>query len=356
MVRRPSFKPGSPQALVAEGEELLAAGDVIQATEMAYRARQADRNFAGAYNLLGVIYAQTQQPKEARVNFSRAVALGPKLPQPMVNLGRLELQESHPLEAEKLFTAATALAPRDPEIWLLLARAQRMRENRAAAAESFRKVLTLDPKQAQAHAGLGLLDLDIDHYIPAREHLEEAVRLGDQTPLTRCCLALALVAGRGTDADLKRAAQLLDEAQHPEMPPAWYVEGILAQRKRDFATARTSFQKLLGVEPRNERAWFALADAYRGAGDKTNADYALRRHHELLLQRQRLSSLADRLIVEGPRPALLRQYGEALLDAGQPADAEAQFRAWVARAPRDKEARACLQRAQAARAREQARS
>ena len=353
---RAELKPGSPEALVAEGEELLAAGDVIQATERAYRARQADRRFAGAYNLLGVIYAQTRQPKEARANFSKAVAFGPKLSQPRVNLGRLELQESRPLEAEKQFTAATKLAPQDPEIWLLLARAQRMRQNRAAAGESFRRVLALDPKQAEAHAGLGLLDLDVDHYIPARDHLEQAVRLGDESPLTRCCLALALVAGQGTEADLQRAAQLLDEAKHPEMPPGWYAEGMLAQRKRDFTTARAAFQKLLNVEPRNERAWFALADAYRGAGDKTNAEYALRRHHELLTQRQRVSSLADRLIVEGPKPALLRQYGAALLDADQPADAEVQFQAWLARAPHDKEARAWLQRAQGARAREQARS
>lgn len=333
-----------------EGEELRAQGKFLEAADRGFHARALDPGSASASNLLGVIYAETGQPVEARKEFKRAVAEAPSLAAPRINLARLLLQQNEVLPAEDQLVTALKIQPNDVSAWLLLARAQRTRQDRSSASDSFRHALAINPNQAEAHAGLGLLDMDVDHYTAALEHLEAAVRLGDPSPLTRCCLALTLLMGRGSDSDARRAAQLLDEAKHPQIPPSWYAEGLLAKRNRDFGSAAAAFRRLLEVEPRNERAWFALSEAYRGAGKTSEARSALRRHHELLVRRQRVNSLADRVLVEGKRPDLLQAYGQALLDVGQPAEAEAQFRTWLQLAPRSAEARTWLAKAQAARA------
>jgi Flp pilus assembly protein TadD len=248
------------------------------------------------------------------------------------------------MEALQQLQAALRITENDPQVWLAIGRAQRLRGSHIAAADSFNRALKLQPDLVEAHVDLGILHADFDRHVEAKRSLEEAYRLGDRSPVTLSYLALVLLLS--PNADAARAEQLLKEAGEPAIPPALFARGLLLRAKGAHAEAEQAFKQVLAADPRHERAQFALAETLRQAGDRDGAARAMKRHHQLVTERQRLGTLSDRLSSEGPQPRLLREYGEALLQAGRVAEAREQFQTWASRAPGDPEARRSLERAQ----------
>lgn len=186
------------------------------------------------------------------------------------------------------------------------------------------------------------MHLDFNRNQEALKHLEDAYRLGDRSEITCVYLALALAT---TGGDMDRAGALLDEAKRPQIPPTWYVEGVILQRQKRFKEAQAAFERVLKSEPRQERAQYALAECLRSQGDVKRAASALERYQQIVTDRQRVTFLRDRLAAEGEKPEILRDYGKALLKIGRDAEAEMQFRRWLETSPESAEAKALLKQA-----------
>jgi len=335
----------TPTDLVRLGEYQVANGDFLGAFELGLKARKADPNLVGAHNLLGVCYAASEQPDRARESFAKAAELDPLLLSPRLNLARLHLQSRDPLAALEALKEPVARGETDPGLWMLVGRAQQARGSDNLAADSFRKALAADPQLAEAHAALGIQHMDWGRYQPARESLDRAYQAGDRSPPTLCYLALAILMAGADAAGAERAEALVVEAGRPNIPPYWFVDGLLLQRQREFGAARVRFEQVLKKDPNHERALFALSECLRGAGRTAEAAATLKRYHATVTRRQRLGNLTARLIEQGPKPHLLRDYGEALLEMGRAAEAEAQFAEWARLTPNDPAARAALARA-----------
>jgi Tfp pilus assembly protein PilF len=331
------------------GEVYLQRGEPLRAAEMAFRARKADPNLAAAHHLLGTLYLAGGDPAKARASFREAVRVAPEALGPRLSLARFEVDQRNVPAALEQAQAAVKIDRNSAEAWLLAGKIQRLAHSDSSSRASFQRAITLDPNLAEAQFELGVLALDFDNYAEAVAPLDRAYQLGLRTPQSLCCLALALVAGPGDEASAARAEQLLTEAGRPENPAAWFAQGLLLQRKKQFSAAQESFEKVLRVNPRNERAQFARAMCYRDAGNLDAAQQAMLRHDQLVKRRQHLKQLADAVQAQPTSPASLKAYGVALFQDGDPAAAEAQFRTWVAREPHNAEAESWLQRAVQAR-------
>lgn len=337
----------SPVELVRLGEYRLDRGEVLPAFELGLKARKADPGFVGGPHLMGLIYLQTEQFGKAREILTEAVRLAPDQTAPRLNLARSEIALGHPVPALQVLQEALRRDPKNAEVWLLIGTAQHQRGSVHKAAASLRQAVTLDPGLAPAYVAQGKLSLDFGEYADAIPPLEKAYGLGDRDPETLAHLATALLAGRGGPADLQRAESLLNEAGRPDSPSGHLAAALLDQQKGDFKSARGEYENVLARLPLHERALYGLAETQRALGDRAAAAANLQKYDRLVKLRQKLKTLSERLNQEGEKPALLKEYGTGLFEAGRYEEAAGPFRTWARKASSDPEPRRWLDRLKA---------
>lgn len=335
----------TPAEMVELGERYLVEDQPLKAAELAFQARKADPKLATAPNLLGVVYARLNEPAKARGYFEESLRLAPDQLSPLLNLVRLDMDAQDPVAALARLKAAQVTHDKDPTLWLLTGQAERHRGRNAAAYAAFRRAVELDPAQGEAWAEIGTLHMAFDRPTLAVEPLEKAYAAGDRRPETLCFLALALTTAQARPADVERAGKLLEEAGDQKNRFGLLAQAIVQKHRGDLAGARQTLERVLREDPRYERALFVLAETYRAEGNREASVKAMRQFQQMVVERQRILSLAGRISKEKPHPALLRDYGKALLAAGRVEEARQQFRAWHALAPNDPEPAQWLRKA-----------
>jgi tetratricopeptide (TPR) repeat protein len=148
-------KGASPE-LLAKIEALHAAGNwnvlVLHAVEWTRRDPQS----AAAWNELSFGYAQLRQYRDAGDAAMKAVALAPKDPRYLANLGQIKLDLNEPAEALRLFEEATAA----------------------------------DALDVRSFVQAGILHAQMGHPAEARSALDRAMALGPDYPGALCLKAL----------------------------------------------------------------------------------------------------------------------------------------------------------------------
>jgi len=332
---------------VARGEQAIQKGTQAEAERLARDAVAAHPRDPRAYTLLGIAFLRGRNVEKARATFERAIAVAPRAAGPQLNLARLELTRGNLERAKKHALRVTELVPDAADGWLLLGRTAQGMGDDARAAKAWRQVIRLEPSQVEPHIRLGMQELDLGHSGQAVAHLKEAYRLGTRDQSVLCALALAEMTNAPDDTATERAVNLVKEAGNPAIPPRWFVDGLIAWRRNDLSSARASFERVLQRDPINERALYSLSQLYRLQGDRARAIQTERRHHTLLAARQRWNLLRLRIESEGPKPALLCDFANALLDGGRPLEAQRAFQQCLQRAPEYPGARRGLERARA---------
>jgi eukaryotic-like serine/threonine-protein kinase len=234
------------------GLALARAGRLLPARDAYQRALKANPRFAEAWLNLALVNLELNQLSAAERAMGQALALGRHEPGEFVVWAEIKARLGRRDEADKLFAQLLRERPDDP--LLLTARGIfRIKSDREGALSDLHRALEVDPGNARAHFGLGLL-LRADR---PREALTEAdaalrsdpelldalqlravlrARLGDlaayddaerlslvQTPHrlynAACALAL-LVKTAGQDRLASRAIELLDRALDLNFPAA----------------------------------------------------------------------------------------------------------------------------------------
>ncbi len=205
--------------------------------------------------------------------------------------GRLE-------DASHLLQAALRIHSSHPEVLLALADVLRVTGEADTALRLFSQVSAAQPDRHEAWFGAGRIELDKDNLKPARQALDEAIRLapneagyhGERATL----LALS--------GHLQAARQAFDEALARQNDDylAWTGLGILQLKTGQTEQALTSFLKAGVIEPRFARAQLYTGITYYQLGDATRAREAL--------------SLAAQLDSKDPLPYLVLAliHGDAL--------------------------------------------
>ena len=156
-----------------------------------------------AHFQLGYAYAGLKRWEEARAEFSRAIALDPKMAPAHLNLG-LVLMDSEPGAAAEAFRHAAELQPAESRPRFLAGFALEHAGKFTEAIEQYRAALALSPGDYEYHFALGRVLLRTGNAADAEVNFREAVAArGDSAP-ARLGLANALLAQKkyesGTDA------------------------------------------------------------------------------------------------------------------------------------------------------------
>jgi Flp pilus assembly protein TadD len=177
-----AMDPTSANAEAFLGYTLHQAGRNVEAEHHARRALELSPDNHWGWLTLANVQGETGRLAEAVEAYQRLVTMDPAYARGhylrgllLVQLGRLE-------EAEAGLVRAAELLPESAQTRLVLAEVQARRRHFAEAAESYRAVIALQPRSAEAHAGLGyMLALTGDRDGAAR-HWTEALRLNPDFP------------------------------------------------------------------------------------------------------------------------------------------------------------------------------
>src|ERR1700676_4096021 len=165
--KTPAKAPGnsSPQEKPQEKVDPLApllqqAKDAIDKMDFAaaldplqkYIAQRPDDPYA--HFQLGYSYVGLKRSEDAKSEFSRAIAIDPKMAAAHLNLG-LVLMDSDPAAAAQAFVHAAELQPAESRPRFLAGFSFEHAEKFPEAIEQYRAALAISPKDYEVHFGLG---------------------------------------------------------------------------------------------------------------------------------------------------------------------------------------------------------
>ena len=146
--------PDEPGLLFDLGTTCLSGGALEQAVERLTRASFAAPEDAPILHALRYAFETLRIYKRERFYFERAVRQDPKDADAYARMSRAETAINNAAEAEKYAREAVAMMPSNPDaltaLGFALAKAGRKKE----AADSFKRVLEINPEQSDAHQGL----------------------------------------------------------------------------------------------------------------------------------------------------------------------------------------------------------
>ena len=300
--------------------------------------RANPRDKIGIYNDLLQARRLTLQNDAAgaEVLLRRVIAEDPGVVDAYQSLGNLLVEQLRFGEAIETFETAISLKPEDAALVLLLAATQRQ-AGRMDAAEKvlldFIDVLEPDPR---LHISLGRIKQATRSYNEAATHFNEALRLSENAPATNILAdahlglgAVQLASGRLSMAEehLNLALEFNDS-----LADLHFQRALLFQARERPDEAITAYRRELENSPRNGRAAFNLSVIYRSRGNLVEEERYLRLALEInpqfaggrlflariyLLKNQRLDEAVS--LVEGA----LEQLGSAA-ERGLPYEATRQ--------------------------------
>ena len=167
---------------------------------------------------LGYAYVGLKRPEDAKSEFSRAIAIDPKMAAAHLNLG-LVLIDSDPAAAAEAFRHAAELQPTESRPRFLAGFSFEHAEKFPEAIEQYRAALAISPKDYEIHFALGRALLRTNDAPAAETQFREAVAArGDSAP-ARLGLADALLAQKKYEGASEALAEYLklnpaDRAAH----------------------------------------------------------------------------------------------------------------------------------------------
>jgi protein O-GlcNAc transferase len=157
---------------------------------------------------LGYAYSGLKRAQDAKNEFSRAIALDPKMAAAHLNLG-LVLMDSDPAAAADAFRHAAELQPTESRPRFLGGFSLEHAGKFPEAIEQYRAALALSPKDYEAHFALGRVLLRSNDAAAAEEQFRAAVASrGDAAP-AQLGLASALLAQKKYEAASNSLAEYL---------------------------------------------------------------------------------------------------------------------------------------------------
>lgn len=148
--------PSGPKSLL-QGEQLLKAGRAQEAVDKFLRATELLPNEARAWNFLGLAHQHAGNFGEALRAYDRALNLDRNLDVVHFNRGVLMLEQGNAITAVDELRVFTGLQPRRIEGWLRLGDALMDAGQLQPAGRAYAQALQIDPVNAEAYNGLGLI-------------------------------------------------------------------------------------------------------------------------------------------------------------------------------------------------------
>jgi len=307
--------------------DLVIEPDATAAAEVRPRVLAVEPEGALARYGLGLAFRQRGYFREARREFERAFAQGedPRLVQHA--LAELDLLDGDSHSARARYEALLR-QQETARCWNEHGVALHQAGDVAAAADSYRRALRIDPRHALGYNNLGVALADRGDANAAREAFTRSAELDPTFVLARLNLARWYARHRDPLAALALLRELTEF--HPREAEVWYALGTVLSQLGRTEEARVALVRGVEVRPTHAEARYALAQVLEALGD---ADGAVRemqtaltlapvRKHDRLtvgvdLQRECPESVGpvDLLSLVGGTPLTGVQLGDGEVDA-----------------------------------------
>ncbi len=166
--------PGSTDLITALAVGYVAVGRSDQAVALCKARLEKDSDEAFSHNLLGKIYLQQKQNKNAYASFKKAVALAPQWSEANNNLASLYLLDGKPGEAADLYLSALIQNPKNPTAYLTLGKIYENKNQLNKAIEIYEQGIAAVPNFWTAASRLSFI---LCHQDPSPENLDRALNL-----------------------------------------------------------------------------------------------------------------------------------------------------------------------------------
>ena len=156
------------------GVEYMRVGSYEKALDRLERARKLDPGYYETYNMLGMLYQQLGEMKDADRSFKKALSLNNNNPSTLNNYGQLLYVMKQCDEAIKLFMRAAGNPLYEtPEIaYYNAGRCAQVEKDPAAAEKYYRHALQINPRMPEALIRMSELSFNNKKYLSARGYLE----------------------------------------------------------------------------------------------------------------------------------------------------------------------------------------
>jgi predicted O-linked N-acetylglucosamine transferase (SPINDLY family) len=254
-------------------------GDFDGAEALIRQVLLQDANLVAAHHSLGVVFAKTGRPSEAREALATALELDPDHWQSLDQLTELKSPADLKL-AEAGYRRLIAAEPDNGSLHRKLAVNLEHQERVSEAIDSFRTALNLNAADDKSLIGLGLVLLNLGQADESLILFLQALALDPDNADALACNGLAL----HTLGDQPQAIEMLDRAlmKMPKQADILNVKGECHSEIGQLDQALASFKKALELEPSSISFRFSLANTLRIRGDLEAARIAL---DELLVEK-----------------------------------------------------------------------
>jgi tetratricopeptide (TPR) repeat protein len=157
---------------------------------------------------LGFAYSELKRNPEAKTEFTRAVAIDPKMAPAQLNLG-LVLLDTEPAAAADAFRKAAELLPTESRPKFLAGLALEHANKLPDAIEQYSAALALSPKDYEYRFAMGRAMLQSDKPAEAEDHFQQAIVARENSAPARLGLAHALLDQKKYDAAVEALAAYL---------------------------------------------------------------------------------------------------------------------------------------------------
>ncbi len=241
-----------PEAYLNLGLTHVALKQYAEA-EAAYRkALQANEKYPEAWYNLGLAQMRQGHANEALRSFRTAIQHDPRYAQAWFNLAVLHGREGRDNEAIEAYRQALAVRPDYPQARLNLAVRYARQGKHAEAIREYRALLEKDDTYALAWLNLGIAYQETKDHARAKDALRRALALEPNSVNAMKQLARTLAEQRQYD----EAIDVLNQAISAEAGDArlrWQFARVLRDAGEP-AAARVQYEKVLRLEPENDKA------------------------------------------------------------------------------------------------------
>jgi Flp pilus assembly protein TadD len=193
-------------------------------------------DFAYAHFQLAYVYTALKKTDEARAEYSRTIAIDPKMSEAYLNLGMLLLDKQENAAAVAPLRKAVELLPSQSRPRYLLAVAQDRSGDQAGASESFEALIHLDPNDLTAIDFLAWGALRKGKYEEAEGRFRHAMEVQPNATEARKGLAQSLDAQKKPEA-AGAYREYLELAPNDSEARARLVHLLVEQTENDAALA-----------------------------------------------------------------------------------------------------------------------
>ncbi len=263
-----SVRPRATAALNNLGNTLLRQKKLDEAIAVYRRALEIDANFAAAHNGLGIALKDQDKLDEAITHFRRASELDPKVGQ--TNLGillseRLKVYD----KAVAAFRTAVALNPKDFNAHVGLGRALTDMGELDEAIAHYRTALEIDADSSNAHVGLGLALAKQSKLDEAVRHYRRALELDPTNVHAHTNLGLALGRQGKRDQAITHFRTAIEVDPRNANAHGALALSLAIQGK--FAEAIPNYRKAVELDPKRADTHFLLGYALARRGELDEA-------------------------------------------------------------------------------------